>query len=430
MQRCSECGAEIAAARQDGLCTRCLLELGLKAEAAPGHEPALNLQLPAHFGDYELLEEIARGGMGIVCRARQVSLDRVVAVKLLLTGAFSSPENVKRFRVEASAAASLQHPNIVTIHEVGVHQGQHYLVMDYVDGPSLARLISDCRLQISDFKKAARYVKIVAEAVHFAHEHGILHRDLKPSNVLLDAKDQPRVTDFGLAKRFEGDSEITMSGQLVGSPSYLPPEQAVAKRGKVSRRSDVYGLGPTLYHLLTGRAPFQAATLTETLQQVLDTEPVAPRLLNPGVPRDLETICLKCLEKEPAKRYPTAQALAEELERFLNGQAVLARPIGASAKAWRWCRRNRRLAVATVVALLSLLTGLIGVGWQWRRAERLAQAEIRERGRAEAEALLARRNAYAADMNLVQQALQEKDLARARELLNRHRPPGKSEARS
>jgi WD40 repeat protein len=423
MHRCSECGADISAARQGGLCTRCLLQLGLKAEAAPRHEPTLKLQIPAHFGDYELLEEVARGGMGIVYRARQVSLDRTVAVKLLLTGALSSPENVKRFRVEASAAASLQHPNIVTMHEVGVHQDQHYLVMDFVAGPSLAKRVAQGPLPP---QRAAAYVKTVAEAVHFAHEHGILHRDLKPSNILLDAKDQPRVTDFGLAKRFEGETEITVSGQLVGSPSYLPPEQAADGRGKVSRRSDVYGLGATLYHLLAGRAPFQAASIAETLQQVRNTEPVAPRLLNPAVPRDLETICLKCLEKEPARRYPTAQALADELERFRNGQPVLARPIGPAGKGWRWCRRNPRLASALGVAALSLLVGLVGVGWQWRQAEsQRAHAEEQTR-RARDAALLARRNAYAADMNAVQQKIEDSDWGSAREILNCYRPEPQS----
>jgi eukaryotic-like serine/threonine-protein kinase len=426
LQRCSECGAEISAARQEGLCTRCLLELGLKAELEKGNEPALNLQLPTRFGDYELLEEIARGGMGLVYRAQQISLDRVVAVKLLLAGAFSSPENVKRFRVEASAAASLQHRNIVTIHEVGVHQGQHYLVMDYADGPSLAKRVANGPLPP---KTAAAYLKIVAEAVHFAHEHGILHRDLKPSNILVDAKEQPRVTDFGLAKKFEGDSELTVSGQLVGSPSYLPPEQAAARRGKVSRRSDVYGLGATFYHLLTGRAPFQAATIPETLEQVLNTEPVAPRLLNPAVPRDLETICLKCLEKEPAKRYPTAQALAEELARFLNGQPVVARPVGALGKAWRWCRRQPvRAGLIGAVLFVSGL-GLGGVLWEWRAAQRSAKAELQQRRRADeqtrvakASALLARRNEYAADMKEVQRKLEDSDLSGALEVLNRYRP--------
>ncbi len=423
LRHCSECGAEISAAKQNGLCTACLLALGLQADAVSEPSspapvpPPLSLGTGVAFGDYELIEEIARGGMGIVYKARQVSLDRIVAVKLLLSGALSSPEYVKRFRVEASAAASLQHPNIVTIHEVGVQQGQHYLVMDYVDGPSLAKLVVQQPLPA---KRAAAYMKIVAEAVHFAHEHGILHRDLKPSNVLIDSKDQPRVTDFGLAKRFEGESEVTLSGQLVGSPSYMPPEQAAAKRGKVSRRSDVYGLGAMLYHLLTGRAPFQAATLTDTLDQVLNTEAAAPRWLNPAVPRDLETICLKCLEKEPAKRYPTAQTLAQELERFLNGQPVLARPVSPLGKTWRWCRRQpvRAGLIAALIVVTAL--GLAGMLWQWRRAES-------QRANAEAEALLARRNAYAGDMKEVQRALEETDLGRAWELLNRHRPAGKSE---
>jgi serine/threonine protein kinase len=266
--------------------------------------------LPRAFGDYELLEEIARGGMGIVYRARQVSLDRIVAVKMLLFGPLSSPEFVKRFRAEASVAASLQHPNIVAIHDVGVCQGQQYFAMDYVEGQSLAKLLANGPLPA---RRAASYLKPIAEAIHYAHERGILHRDLKPSNVLIDVNDQPRVTDFGLARRLEGDSELTATGMVLGSPNYVPPEQAVGKRGKVSRRSDVYSLGAMLYHLLTGRPPFVGEALTDTLEQVLNAEPVSPRLLNPSVPRDLETICLKCLEKAPDKRYTTAQALADEL---------------------------------------------------------------------------------------------------------------------
>jgi WD40 repeat protein len=451
-QHCSECGAELPAGKPPGLCTRCLLALALEAappspaaeptDAPPGPLPQVrtpNSDLrsaipdsrspfpPAigagqRFGDYELIEEIARGGMGIVYRARQVSLDRIVAVKLLVAGALSSPESVKRFRIEASAAASLQHPNIVAIHEVGIHQGQHYLVMDFIEGASLARVISDFGFRISDFKRCARWVKTVAEAVHYAHEHGILHRDLKPSNVLIDANDQPRVTDFGLAKRLpdksgirgpESEMELTLSGRLVGSPSYVPPEQATAKWGKVSRRSDVYGLGAVLYHLLTGRPPFQAATITDTLSQVCTAEPVAPRSLNASLPRDLETICLKCLEKEPGKRYPTAQALAEDLGRYLAQQPVLARPIGPAGKTWRWCRRNTRLAVLGGVALLSVLSGLIGVLWQWRRAE--------------AGELLARQQTYAAEMREAQLALEDDDLQRAWDLLDNHRPKQKSE---
>jgi hypothetical protein len=368
--------------------------------------------------------------MGVVYKARQKSLDRIVALKLLLFGPHAPPESVKRFRAEAVATAALQHPNIVAIHEVGVCEGQHFLVMDFVEGRSLARVISDFGFRISDFKRSAGYLKTIAEAIHYAHERGLLHRDLKPSNILIDANDQPRVTDFGLAKRLEGDSELTVSGQVLGSPNYMPPEQATGKRGTVSRRSDVYALGAILYHALTGRPPFVGEGLADTVQQVLNAEPVSPRVLNPRLSADLETVCLKCLEKEPGKRYATAQMLAEELGRFLEGKPVLAPPVGRFAKSWRWGQRNPRLALATSAALVSLLIGMVGVTWQWRRAEsERAHAEDQTR-RAEAEQLFARRNAYAADMNLVQRALEDSDLGRARELLNRHRPVGKSEIRN
>src|SRR5262249_54587802 len=302
-------------------------------------------------------EQVARGGMGIVYRARQISLDRIVALKMLLFGPLASPEFVKRFRAEASAAASLQHPNIVAIHEVGVHQGQQYFAMDYVEGQSLAKLLANGPLPAT---RAAHYLKTIAEAIHYAHERGILHRDLKPSNVLIDPNDQPRVTDFGLARRIEGDSELTMTGQVLGSPNYMPPEQAAGKRGKLSRRSDVYSLGAMLYHLLTGRPPFVGEALTDTLEQVLNSEPVGPRLLNPAVPRDLQTICLKCLEKESGKRYATAQDLSFELGRFLNDEPIQARPISRAERVWRWCRRKPALAGTLAAAQLLLLALLIG----------------------------------------------------------------------
>lgn len=435
---CLKCGAPLAADARQGFCPKCLFAQasaepeggGQKSEvrdqkAEAELRPASDLRsLPLAFGDYELLEEIARGGMGIVYRARQVSLGRIVAVKMLLSGPLSSPELLKRFRAEASAAASLQHPNIVAIHEVGVHQGQQYFAMDYVEGPSLAKLISDFGLRIADFKRAARYLKTIAEAIHYAHERGILHRDLKPSNVLIDASDQPRVTDFGLARRLEGGSELTVTGQVLGSPNYMPPEQATAKRGKVSRRSDVYSLGAMFYHVLAGRPPFLGGTLTDTLDQVLNVEPVSTRLLNPSVPRDLETICLKCLEKEPEKRYATAQALADELGRFLNHEPVHARPVTRVERVWRWCRRKPALASLVVALHLVFALGLAGVFWQWRRAELNATREASERARAEQESLKARQYAYASDMNLAQQAVQADELDRALQLLNRHRPNG------
>src|SRR4051812_5609344 len=267
-----------------------------------------------HFGDYELLEEIARGGMGIVYRARQKSLDRIVAVKMLLGGAHAGKDFVQRFRTEAAAAASLQHSNIVAIHEVGFAQGQHFFAMDYVEGLTLAQLVAKGPLPA---RQAATYLKTIAEAINFAHERNVLHRDLKPSNVIIhSATDQPRVTDFGLAKRLDAETDLTLSGQLLGSPNYVSPEQAAAKRGAVGKRSDVYSLGAILYHLLTGRAPFQGETLTDVLRQLADNDPLAPRLLAPRVPHALKTICLKCLEKKPPRRYQTAQELADELDRF------------------------------------------------------------------------------------------------------------------
>jgi len=265
-------------------------------------------------------------------------------------------------------------------------------------------------------RRGAGYVKTIAEAIHYAHEHGILHRDLKPANVLIDANDQPRVTDFGLAKRLEGDSELTVTGQVLGSPNYMPPEQATGKRGALSRRSDVYALGAILYHALTGRPPFVGEGMAETVQQVLNVEPVSPRVLNPSVPADVETVCLKCLEKEPGKRYATAQMLAEELGRFLEGKPVLARPVGRLAKAWRWCRRKPALASLIVALVVVVIGGFAGVLAQLHRAK-LAE-------------LGARKNAYVADMNLAQQALEESNLGRARALLEQCRPgPGQAELR-
>src|SRR5512142_3199626 len=346
--RCRVCGGLLTSSQDGGLCPGCALENALGVQPASATVALASTTdasngistAPAHLGrlgDYELLEEIARGGMGVVYKARQVSLDRLVAVKMLLFGPLASPEDVQRFRTEATAAGSLHHPNIVSIHEVGIHQGQHYLAMDFVNGPPLSRLVTDQPLPA---RRAANYVKSVAEAIQYAHEHGVLHRDLKPSNVLIDENDQPRVTDFGLAKLLEKDSELTLSGQVLGSPSYMAPEQAAAHRGLVGKRSDVYSLGAILYHLLTGRAPFVAPTVAETLQQVQTTDPVSPTILNPHLPRDLKTICLKCLEKEPSRRYASARELADELGRWLRTEPILARPVSQPEKVWRWCRRN------------------------------------------------------------------------------------------
>jgi serine/threonine protein kinase/WD40 repeat protein len=309
------------------------------------------------FGDYELLEEIARGGMGVVYKARQVSLNRIVAVKMILAGQLASVADVQRFHAEAESAARLQHPNIVAIHEIGQHQGQDYFSMDFVEGQNLAEFVGQIPLPA---KQAAKYLKVVAEAVHYAHQQGILHRDLKPSNILINQSGQPRITDFGLAKQMKGDSDLTVSGQVLGSPNFMPPEQAAGRRNGIGPAADVYALGAILYFMLTGRPPFAAESLTETLRQLATIEPPAPRVLNPSVPRDLETICLKCLAKEPQRRYASAKELADELERFNEDKPILARPSNRIEKGWRWCWRNPVISIlagATCVLLLALAIG-------------------------------------------------------------------------
>ncbi|HVR34367.1 MAG TPA: serine/threonine-protein kinase, partial [Methylomirabilota bacterium] len=414
--QCPKCGADLPLPGAE--CAHCLLALGfsdvstvLTRRTKPDSEIDSNVRV---FADYELLDEIARGGMGVVYRARQRSLGRTVALKLILGGQLATREFVRRFRAEATAAAALQHPNIVAIHDVGVHDGNHFFSMDYVEGQNLAQFVGNRPVPAA---KAARYLKTIAEAIHYAHEQGILHRDLKPSNVLVDAAtDQPRVTDFGLAKRLDGESSLTMTGQILGSPHFMPPEQADARRGKVGRRSDVYALGGILYFLLTARPPFQGESLETTLGQVLNVEPVSPRLLNPSVPRDLETICLKCLEKEPGRRYPTARAMAEDLERFVNGEPTLARPTTRIERAWRWCRRRPAITGLLATAVILLLTISIGSPIAAFRIQRALQS--------------AKANLYSADLNVVQTALAEADLVHARELLDRHRPaPGQRDVR-
>jgi tRNA A-37 threonylcarbamoyl transferase component Bud32 len=366
---CPQCGKPLPSDAPQGLCPECLLKAALPGQSAFESSatgvyefPATALTLEAgvrlkYFGDYELLEEIARGGMGVVWKARQASLNRIVALKMIRAGALASPEEVQRFLREAEAAANLQHPNIVAIHEVGEHEGHHYFTMDYVAGRDLGALVKNGPLPPN---RAARYVQILANAIHFAHQRGTLHRDLKPQNVLIDSADQPRITDFGLAKPMREDSRLTQSGVVIGSPSYMPPEQAAGRTSDLGPASDVYALGAMLYELLTGRPPFRGATALATLREVMEAEPDSPRRLKADIPPDLETICLKCLEKLPHARYPTAEALALELDRYLHGEPILARPASPVRKAVSWARRHpRTLVAAAALVMVALAFGVI-----------------------------------------------------------------------
>ncbi len=312
-------------------------------QAPAGPPPGTKVR---YFGDYELLEEIARGGMGVVYKALQVKLHRVVALKMILAGQLAGEGDVKRFHSEAEAAAKLDHPGIVPIFEIGEYEGQHYFSMAYIEGTSLAKRVAASPLPP---REAAELLVKIAAAVQYAHRQGIIHRDLKPANVLLDCNGQPRVTDFGLAKHIRDDSGLTGSGQILGTPSYMPPEQASGKIEQVGPAADVYALGAILYCLLTGRPPFQAASTIDTLRSVLEQEPAPPRQLDSHVPKDLETICLKCLEKAPQRRYDSAAALSDDLQRFLRGEPIVARPATAVERIIKWTRR--RPAAAALVAV-------------------------------------------------------------------------------
>jgi WD40 repeat protein/tRNA A-37 threonylcarbamoyl transferase component Bud32 len=347
-----------------------------------------------YFGDYEVLEEIGHGGMGVIYKARQVSLNRVVALKMILAGRLANEQEIQRFHSEAEAAAKLEHPGIVPIFEIGQHAGQHYFSMGFVDGESLAKTVAAGPLTP---RRAAELVAQIAETVHYAHERGIIHRDLKPANVLLDQSGQPHVTDFGLAKKLRGDSDLTGTGQILGTPSYMPPEQAAGNSDPIGPAADVYALGAILYCLLTGRPPFQAATPVDTLRQVLEQEPVSVHQLNGQVPLDLETIALKCLEKDPRRRYATAAELAEELERYLDGRPILARPVGFVDRTGRWCRRNPVVAALITTAALCLFVGTVASSYFAVEASKRATSEAIERGRADDKAAEALREKTAAE---------------------------------
>src|SRR6059058_1519937 len=370
---CRKCGAKIFSDAPKGLCIACVLEkaLGVEAETlvATVVDPGLAEQLArdeatgappvkiaAHagellgeLGDYELLEVVGRGGQGVVFRARQKSLNRIVALKVISLGQWASTAHLKRFRLEAEAAARLEHPGIVPIHEVGEREGSCYFSMKFVEGDQLDEVV---RREPMPVRRAAELIAKVARTVHYAHEHHILHRDIKPGNILLDQKGEPHLTDFGLARLVETESTVTRTMEVLGTPSYMAPEQAVGNNAAICSATDVYGLGAVLYQLLTGHPPFAGGTSYETIKLLLDTEPRDLRLWNPKIDRDLSTICVKCLEKDPQRRYPSALALAEDLERWLKHEPIRARRSGVFTRGRKWVQRNptSALLAAALVA--------------------------------------------------------------------------------
>lgn len=425
-RQCPHCGARIEPDAVSGHCASCLLRIGLavadggfglgqvepfavgvSADSEPADASAARSN--RYFGDFELIEEIAQGGMGVVYKARQLSLKRMVALKLIRTGELANESEVARFHAEAKAAAHMDHPNIVPIYAVGAHEGRQYFSMKLMEGGSLAERVSDFKSPLSD-REISALLATVARAVHYAHQRGFLHRDLKPGNILLDAQGRPHVTDFGLAKPIEGDLSLTLSGAIMGSPSYVAPEQAAGAK-QLTTAADVYSLGAILYQLLTGCPPFTGATVMETLHKVIHEEPERPSVIRLGRQRatcsgaggahpisqcdqnhhapaavrmdsELETICLKCLEKAPARRYGSAEALADDLERWLRREPIRARPATSAERLVKWMRRNPLLAGSIALILSLAVAGLTGVLWQWREAmaaRRTAERATRER---------------------------------------------------
>ena len=385
---CRKCGAKIFSDSPKGLCTACALETALgifpdpvaagdlsavasakvdgggsvenvqanNANAPPDSKTTTRVtKVLGELGDYELLEEIGRGGQGVVFRARQKSLNRTVALKVIGLGQWASKVHVKRFRLEAEAAARLDHPCIVPIYEVGEREGSCYFSMKFVEGGQLDEAVRRTPMPI---RQAAELMAKVARTVHYAHEHSILHRDIKPGNILLDQKGEPHLTDFGLARLLESESTVTRTLEVLGTPSYMAPEQAAGNNTKLTGATDVYGLGAVLYQLLTGHPPYAGGSTYETIKLLLETEPRPPRLWNRKIDRDLSTICLKCLEKDPQRRYPSALALAEDLEHWLRHEPIRARHAGIFTRGRKWVRRNPTIAV--LVALLLALAVPLG----------------------------------------------------------------------
>src|SRR5436305_12323602 len=354
---CGKCGSRIFADAPQGFCGLCLFKTGLgppgEDDESLGSSP---VAMPTDFDDYELLKEIGRGGQGVVYRARQKSLNRTVALKVIGVGHWATEAHLRRFRLEAEAAASLNHPLIVPIHEIRERNGCCYFSMNLVEGGQLDEAV---KRQVISIRRAVELIAKLARTVHYAHENGILHRDIKPGNVLLDKEGEPHLTDFGLARLVESEGTVTRTTDVLGTPSYMAPEQAIGNNAELTAAADIYGLGAVFYQLLTGTPPFVGRSTYETVRLVLETDPKQPRLMNTKVDRDLSTICLKCLEKDPQRRYASALALAQDLERWLRHEPIQARRSGFVARGTKWLRRNPTTAFSIV--LTAGLGAAIGV---------------------------------------------------------------------
>jgi serine/threonine-protein kinase len=391
--KCPSCSTNVPPDAPGGLCPTCLLRAGL-GNASETIDPSSAQEmedetivvdslrpqpscLPAgtKFGDFELIERIAQGGMGVVYKARDNTLGRTVALKMILAGRFANDAEVQRFRHEAEAAANLDHSNIVPIYEIDECEGRQYFTMKFIEGGSLA---AHMKKYSRDAVATARMLATVARAVHHGHRRGVLHRDLKPQNILIDETGQPHVTDFGVAKRITAEhNNLTQEGTVIGTPAYMAPEQASGQVQGITVEADVYSLGAILYEIITGRAAFQAESPLQLLRAVIDEQPVRPRQIDPNIDRDLETICLKCLEKDRKQRYRSAEELADELTRYANGEPVKAYPVGPAMRLWRWARRNPALAGGAVATLATLLAVVIAALTVARQRESQLMEEAR-----------------------------------------------------
>jgi WD40 repeat protein len=413
---CGKCGVAIDRPGLRNLCPSCLIDTALDIEdhtsaSRGGEEPTSDI-----FGEYLLLGRLGAGGQGWVFRARHLRLGRMVALKTIPPAHLASAHAAERFRVEATAASGLDHPHIVPLYEVGERDGFAFLSMKLIEGTTLEEWSARTRPDLASCRDAAGMLSKVADAVHHAHQRGVLHRDLKPSNILLDAKQEPYVSDFGSAIQFDKDSGLTQTRTIVGTPAFLAPEVARAGSRHSTVGADIYGLGAILYYVLTGRPPFATSSLVETLRALQEDAPLPPKAFNSVIPKDLETICLRCLEKDPSRRYATAQELSDDLSRFLRHEPIMARPIGPLAKSWRWARRKPVVAGLLAALSLALFLGVAGVFWQWRRAQAGERA--------------ARRSQYVADMNMIQKEWDAGNLAGAQRLLAGYRhQPGSTDLR-